>query len=98
MKHTIERRVVVTGLGVVASNGIGKKAFWQATTTGTSGIKLIQSFPTDNLSIQVAGEINGFVVTNYIDRKLVNRTDRMTHLAFAAVQEALHDSNINLAD
>ncbi|HLQ30596.1 MAG TPA: beta-ketoacyl-[acyl-carrier-protein] synthase family protein [Ktedonobacteraceae bacterium] len=98
MKQNIERRVVITGLGVVAANGIGKEAFWRATSRGISGIKHIQRFPADDLPIQVAGEINNFVANDYIDRKLANRTDRVTHFVFAAVQEALQDSGLDLAE
>jgi 3-oxoacyl-(acyl-carrier-protein) synthase len=90
------RRVVITGLGVVAPNGIGKEAFWHATSRGVSGIKPVQRFPTVDLPIQVAGEVLDFKVENYIDRKLANRTDRMTHLVFAAVQEALQDATLAL--
>lgn len=97
MKYHTDRRVVITGVGVVASNGIGKEAFWHATSNGISGIKSIQHFPTADLPIHVAGEVNDFVVEEYIDRKLANRTDRMTHFVFAAVQEALLDANITLA-
>jgi len=96
MIRTTERRVVVTGIGVVASNGIGKKAFWHATSNGISGIKSIQRFPTDDLPIKVAGEIQDFLVNDYIDRKLVNRTDRMTHFVLAAAHEALQDSGIDI--
>src|SRR6266536_1856638 len=96
MGQNTERRVVITGLGVVASNGIGREAFWHATSEGVSGIKPIQRFPTIDLPIKVAGEVLDFQVENYIDRKLVNRTARMTHLVFAAVQEALQDARIAL--
>ncbi len=96
MTYINERRAVITGIGVVASNGIGKDTFWHATTSGLSGIKPIQRFPIDNSPIQVAGEISGFLASDYLDRKLVNRTDRMTHFAFAALQEALHDAGIEL--
>src|SRR5437016_13429599 len=98
MKYTTERRVVITGIGVVAANGIGKKAFWQATREGISGIKPIRRFSTADLSIKVAGEVSDFSVSDYIDRKLANRTDRMTHFAFAAMQEALSDANIVLEE
>ena len=98
MKHITMRRVVITGIGVTAANGIGKKAFWQATSQGVSGIKPIQRFSTDDLSIQVAGEISDFLASDYIDRKLVNRTDRMTHFALAAVQEALNDAHLALEE
>lgn len=96
MKERKKRRVVITGLGAVAANGIGKEKFWNATTKGISGIKPIELFPTEGLPIQLAGYINDFVVSDYIDRKLANRTDRMTHLAFAAIQEALDDSQLKL--
>lgn len=98
MKQNTERRVVITGLGVVAPNGIGKEAFWEATSKGVSGIKTIERSSMENLPIQVAGEINNFLANDYIERKLVNRTDRMTHFVFAATQEVLRDSNITLAD
>src|SRR5215472_1622758 len=93
MAYNMQRRVVITGLGVVAANGIGKEAFWQATSNGISGIKPIQRFPTGDLPISVAGEAADFEVGAYIDRKLAKRIDRMTHFAFAAVQEALQDAN-----
>ena len=96
MGQNTERRVVITGLGVVAANGIGKEAFWHSTSRGISGIKAISRFPTSNLPISVAGEVSDFVVNNYIERKLINRTDRMTHFAFAAVQQALQDAKIML--
>jgi 3-oxoacyl-(acyl-carrier-protein) synthase len=97
MERQIERRVVITGLGVVAPNGLGKEAFWRATSKGISGIKPIQRVPTADLPISVAGEISDFVANDYIDRKLANRTDRMTHFALAAVQEALQDAKLELA-
>jgi len=96
MEHNTERRVVITGLGVVAANGIGKEAFWRATSRGISGIKPISRHPTSDLPIAVAGEVSDFVVNDYIERKLVNRTDRMTHFVLAAVQEALQDAKIAL--
>jgi 3-oxoacyl-(acyl-carrier-protein) synthase len=98
MLHTSERRVVVTGMGVVAANGIGKEAFWQASSEGTSGIKRISRFPTVDLPIKVGGEISDFKALDFVERKLANRTDRMTHFAFAAVQEALQDAHVAIAD
>lgn len=94
MRKETNRRVVVTGLGAVAANGIGKEAFWDATSRGISGIQAIQRFATENLRIHVAGEISDFAVQNYLDRKLTNRTDRMTHLVLPAVQEALQDAHL----
>lgn len=93
----VGRRVVITGLGVVAANGIGKEAFWQATSNGISGIKTISRFPTTDLPVSVAGEVSNFVPEEYIDRKLSARTDRMTHFALATAQQALHDAELDLA-
>src|SRR5579872_6865291 len=84
-----DRRVVISGVGVVAPNGIGQRTFWHATKNGISGIKPILRFPTDGIMIKVAGEVSDFLASDYIDRKLVNRTGRMTHFVFAALQEAL---------
>ncbi len=90
------RRVVITGAGVVAPTGIGLPAFWEATSKGISGITLMQRLPTEDLAIKVAGEIPDFVATSYIERKLVNRTDRSTQFALIATQEALQDAQLAL--
>jgi 3-oxoacyl-(acyl-carrier-protein) synthase len=92
------RRVVITGLGVVAANGIGKESFWDAISQGITGIRPISRFSTIDTLIRVAGEVNNFVASDYIDRKLINRTDRSTQYALAAVKEALQDSGLILAD
>ncbi len=96
MEHNTNRRVVVTGLGVVAPNGIGKQAFWHATSGGISGVRRFQRFSGTDLPIQVGGEVADFVVEEYIEHKLADRTDRMTHFAFASAQEALSDSGIEM--
>lgn len=92
------RRVVISGLGVVAANGIGKERFWQATRNGISGIKSLTRFTHPDLPVSVAGEVSDFVAHDYIERKLAHRTDRVTHFAFAAVQEALQDARLALAE
>ncbi|HEU5226695.1 MAG TPA: beta-ketoacyl-[acyl-carrier-protein] synthase family protein [Ktedonobacteraceae bacterium] len=92
-----KRRVVITGLGAIAPNGIGTEAFWHATSKGISGVKRLRhSHSSPHGSIRVAGSIDDFVAENYLERKLVNRTDRMTHFAFAAIQEALYNAQLNL--
>ena len=54
------RRVVVTGLGVVAPNGIGKDAFWSACLNGTSGVGPITSFDASNHPVKIAAEVPDF--------------------------------------
>ncbi len=97
MEHHTNRRVVVTGLGVIAPNGIGKQAFWQATSSGISGIKRFRRFSDADLPIQVGGEVSNFVAEDYIEHKLADRTDRMTHFALVSTQEALQDAGIEMA-
>jgi 3-oxoacyl-(acyl-carrier-protein) synthase len=88
------RRVVITGLGVVAPSGIGKAAFWEALQAGHASIGALSRNQETELPLPFVGEVRDFHVENYIDRKLANRTDRMTHFALAAVQEALQDAQL----
>lgn len=90
------RRVVVTGMGIIASNGIGQQAFWSALQAGRSGITLLQRFDTSRMPIRVGGEVRDFEVEHYIGRKLAMRTDRMTHFTLAAANEALQDASLQL--
>jgi 3-oxoacyl-(acyl-carrier-protein) synthase len=90
------RRVVITGVGVVAPNGIGKAAFWNATCEGRLAIGPPARFKDMNVSHHFVGELSDFRAEDYIDRKLALHTDRMTHFAFAAAQEALTDAALVL--
>lgn len=92
------RRVVITGLGAVAPNGVGYPAFWEATANGVSGIDRIQRFPTDDLPIKAAGEVSNFIATDYIERKLVNRTARSTQFTLVATGEAVQDAQLALEE
>lgn len=98
MTQSSTRRVVVTGLGVIASNGIGREAFWRAMVEGRSAISpLLNGEPSFTaVPVQVAGAVKNFVPTDHIERKLINRTDRMTHFALAAMQEALYDARLTV--
>lgn len=95
MNSAGERRVVVTGLGVVAPNGTGVDAFWQASLQGVSGIASPQRFAVDELPIQVVGEVPDFQAEAHLPRKFVQRTDRVTHFASVAVAEALRDARLD---
>jgi 3-oxoacyl-[acyl-carrier-protein] synthase II len=90
------RRVVVTGLGAMSPNGIGKNNFWQNTCNGISGIGRISSFDPTGLSCQIAGEIQGFDPLEYYSRPDLKKLSRSVPLAIAASKEALHDSAIDL--
>jgi 3-oxoacyl-(acyl-carrier-protein) synthase len=90
-----DRRAVITGLGVVAPNGTGTEAWWKATTAGTSGIGPITHFDPSSYPAQLAGEVDGFEATDYIEQRLVVQTDRWTHMALAATQMALEDAGFD---
>ena len=69
------RRVVVTGLGVVAPAGIGVDAFWKQITHGVSAVGRITKFDPAGLPSQIAAEVNGFDPEAYLPRRDVVRTD-----------------------
>ncbi len=88
-------RVVISGLGVVSSIGIGLQEFWNALEAGKSGIKNITSFDVSGSRCQVGGVIEDFEPTNYIDPKEADRMDRYAHLGVAAGKMAFQDSRLS---
>lgn len=93
----MRRRVVVTGLGVVAPNGIGKEEFWRANIEGKSGISLIEGFDATKLSTQIAGQIKSFTPSDYLPSDITKRTDRFVQLGTAAAKLAVADAALDLA-
>jgi 3-oxoacyl-[acyl-carrier-protein] synthase II len=90
---TIElKRVVVTGLGVVSSAGIGKDEFLASLLEGRSGIKRISGFDTTAYPVKIAGEIMNFDPLDFIDRKMAKRMDPYAQYGVAAATMALADS------
>jgi 3-oxoacyl-[acyl-carrier-protein] synthase II len=89
------RRVVVTGIGAVSPNGIGREAFWNATRAGVSGVKRISRFDVSRYPCQVAGEIVGFCEEKYYPPKERPHVSRAAPLGIAAVEEALSDAGID---
>src|SRR6267378_3493164 len=88
------RRVVVTGLGVVAPAGIGVDAFWKQITHGVSAVGRITKFDPAGLPSQIAAEVNGFDPEAYLPRRDVVRTDTFIHFALTAAQQALADAKL----
>jgi 3-oxoacyl-[acyl-carrier-protein] synthase II len=90
---------VVTGLGVVAPNGLGKKNFWSACVEGKSGIRPIGSFDASGHPVQIAGEIPEFDVAQYIpvsQRKSLKIMSRAMRFGVAAAGQAVEDSGLDL--
>jgi 3-oxoacyl-(acyl-carrier-protein) synthase len=90
------RRVVVTGLGVVNAAGQGVDAFWRSVRTGVCRLSGIRRFDAAGFPVQVVGEVAGFDAARKVPRRFLAKTDRFTHLAFAAVDEALADAGVDL--
>lgn len=88
------RRVVITGIGAVSPNGIGREAFWEATKAGMSGVKRISQFDPEGLQCQIAGEVVGFDEHAWVKPKDRPHVSRVTPLAIAATNEALEDAGI----
>lgn len=94
----LSRRVVITGLGVISSSGIGRDEFWDAVKNGRSGIDYISRFDASQLYCRIAGEIkeHQFDVTDYMHRSEARRCGRFVHYAVAAAEHAIDDAGIDL--
>lgn len=92
-----KRRVVITGMGTVNPVGISVDEFWEGIKNGKSGLSLVEQYDLKDSPSLVGGEIkqDKFDPLNYMDRRLVRRMDRFSHLAVAASQEAMKHSGLN---
>ena len=90
----MRKRVVITGLGAIAPNGIGKDEFWRALVAGQSGIDRITSFDVSDMPCQIAGEVEDFDPSDYMSRKLVERLPRVAQFAVAASKMAADDAQL----
>jgi 3-oxoacyl-[acyl-carrier-protein] synthase II len=99
MSHRSERRrVAITGLGIVAPNGVGRQAFWDACKNGVSGIRAISSFDPANHPVRVAGEVLDFEPSHYIPekaRKSLKVMGRAAKFGLGAAGLAVQDSGLN---
>ncbi len=91
-----KRRVVVTGMGVVAPNGIGTNAFWDSLVHGRSAVRKITLFDASSYPCQVAAEVPDFDPTAYMDPSAAKRTARYAQFALAASKMAIEDSKFDL--
>jgi 3-oxoacyl-[acyl-carrier-protein] synthase II len=92
-----DRRVVITGMGVVTPVGNDLETFWSNLKNGVSGIRLIESFDTSAYDCRIGGEVREFDPKPFFKNpKDVRRTDRFAQFAMAAANMALEDSGIEL--
>lgn len=87
-------RVVITGLGVVSSIGIGKDAFWKSLVAGKSGISKVESFDVSTYDRQYGGEVKNFNPREFISKRKIQNIGRASQFAIAAAKLALKDANL----
>jgi 3-oxoacyl-[acyl-carrier-protein] synthase II len=92
----MERRVVVTGIGLVTPLGIGKDETWNALVQGRSGIGPITQFDTADFATKFAGEVRDFDATRWIDKREAKSLDRFLHFGIVAAQLAKDDSGVTI--
>lgn len=92
----MNKRVVITGAGVVSSLGFGVDKFWASIKEGKCGISTVTKFDITNFPTKVAAEIKDFNPTEYIDKKEAKRMDVFTQYAMAATKMAMEQSGIDL--
>lgn len=93
-----KRRVVVTGLGIVSPVGNSVAEAWQNLMAGRSGIGRISKFDASAFASQIAGEVKGFDVTQYLSAKDARRMDTFIHFGLAAGIDAIKDSGLEVTD
>ncbi len=92
------RRVVITGLGIVAPVGHTVKESWENILAGKSGIQPITHFDIEPFSVHFGGPIYGFDVTQYVPKKDVRKMDKFIHYGIAAGSQAIEDSGLEIND
>lgn len=90
----LERRVVITGMGVISPLGHAVDEFWRNLLAGKSGVGAITRFDTANFDTKIAAEVKNFNAENYVDKKEARRMDAFTHYALAAAKLAIADARL----
>lgn len=91
------KRVVVTGMGVIASLGHNVDEFWTNILAGKSGIDRVSLFDVKDYACQIGAEVRGWDPTQHMDPKEVRRNDRYTHFGFCAAKQAITDAKLDMA-
>ncbi|MGA9040612.1 MAG: beta-ketoacyl-[acyl-carrier-protein] synthase family protein [Terriglobales bacterium] len=94
MTDSNKKRVVITGMGVVSPNGVGYKAFSEATLAGRSGVKRISRFDPSEIQVQIAGQVSDFDELAWVEKRERKHVSRVLPLALAAATEAMQVAGI----
>jgi 3-oxoacyl-[acyl-carrier-protein] synthase II len=89
-----QRRVVVTGMGLITALGNDLPTTWAGLVAGRSGIRTIEAFDPSRINSRMAGEVRGFDAGGLLDRKEIRRTDRYAQFGLVATAEALANANL----
>jgi len=92
------RRVVVTGLGLIAPVGLDVPTAWSNVVDGKSGIQPITHFDVSAFSVRFGGPIYGFDVEQYIPKKEAKKMDPFVHYGIAAGAQAIRDAGIEVTE
>ena len=96
MAEATERRVVVTGLGLLTPLGLDTETTWEGLVEGRSGIGPITAFDASEYDRAIAGELKGFDPEQHVDAKLARRIERSSVLAIAVSKQAVRDAELDL--
>ncbi|MBQ5603459.1 MAG: beta-ketoacyl-ACP synthase II [Bacteroidales bacterium] len=95
----MNRRVVVTGTGVISPVGNNVESFWRNLVDGYCGIEVIADFPTDDLPVKIAGQVKDFDPSDYeIEPAFARKQDKFTLYAVAAAWQAVKESGLSAAE
>ncbi len=92
----MEKRVVITGMGVISPVGNNLELFWDSLINGKSGVGYITQFDTTEYPVKIAAEVKDFQAEEFIDKKEARRMDRFVQFAVAAAKMALQDANLTI--
>ena len=95
MEKNNDGSIVITGMGVISSVGNDIQTYWKNLKDGVCGIEVIDTFPTDNLPVKIAGKIKDFNPEEYgMDKPFVRKQDRFTQFGVAAAYQAMKDAGL----
>ncbi|MCA1219195.1 beta-ketoacyl synthase N-terminal-like domain-containing protein [Streptomyces sp. 8L] len=92
------RRPVITGIGVVAPNGISTETFWKSTVEGITVLDRLTREGCEEMPLRVAGQVRDFDPASLIEERYLAQTDRFTHFALAAAEAAMEDGGLSRSD
>jgi 3-oxoacyl-[acyl-carrier-protein] synthase II len=98
MRQILERRVVVTGLGLVTPLATGVEKNWEALMAGRSGIAPVTGFDVSDFPVKIAGEVKDFHPEDWIDKRDIKKMDLFIQYAIASAEQAMRQSGFQITE